>query len=170
MVTAERIREDIDMALADGRGFRGQTHVYKSRYQETVEPYRDFDSIEIAQHRIPRHRLLGSIASRPFLSSIIDKEARTELWLPKPFIPITVSLHAGIRTIVETDNFMVDSAVRALFDPTFYGFKAQPPMDELLEQADGLLRKNGIDNMRERHQQRVSLEPLGLERTEPFQV
>jgi hypothetical protein len=163
--TPERIREDISMTLAAGRGFGGETHVNRNRYQETVDSFRNLDSIEVVQYRIPRHRLLGNIASKPFLSSIINKEARTALWLPEPFIPIKVPTYAEIRTIAKTDDFNPVSAVRALFDPSFYGFRAQLPNGELLEEADELLRDNGVDNMRERYQREVSVEPRGLERT-----
>lgn len=163
--TPERIREDIRMAIADGKGLRGQTEVYKSNHQQTVDVYRSLSSVIVTEHRIPRHKLLGSIASKPFLSSIIDKGARTALWLPEPFIPIKVPHYAEIRAIVKTDDFDPLSAIRSMFDPSFYGFRRQPSADELLEEADGLLKSNGIDNMRERYQHETSIESLGLERT-----
>lgn len=182
MVTAERIREDIGLALDEGRGLLNrQTYTGKRQGDDLVVRYRDFDTIEIAQHRIPRHRKLGRIASKPFLSQIIDREGSGKaFWLPEPFVPERLGESNGVRPIVVTRSFSEADAVLALFNieptpflrrfPMLLEVCTQPPTAELLLEADQLLQANGIDNMRARQQQAHSPEPLGLERTAPFQI
>jgi hypothetical protein len=147
MVTAERVTEDIDLALKQWSGFCIQARTSHGE-PGFVTKFRNIGPIQITQVLRPRSKLLGTLGAQTVFSSIVDtgRSYRKPLWLPDP----DAAAHQGVRSIVRTDNFGVRDALRSLGDPSFHGFRSQPPEAELLGEADMLLQGAGIDNMSDR--------------------